>query len=105
MYSLIKTLIASFLIIFIIDNLLRYLKNTFTTKKTKDVINFHIQKYQTIMGEIQENNQKEKEEMMHKLSEAENNSQPKEKKDLDENDLRNINEDLNDFIQRQIIHM
>ena len=105
MYSLIKTLIASFLIIFIIDNLLRYLKNTFTTKKTKDVVNFHIQKYQTIMGEIQENNQKEKEEMMHKLSEAENNSHPKEKKDLDENDLRNINEDLNDFIQRQIIHM
>ena len=105
MYSLIKTLIASFLIIFSIDNLVRYLKNTCTTKKTKDVVNFHIQKYQTIMGEIQENNHKEKEEMMHKLSEAENNSPPKEKKDLDENDLRNINEDLNDFIQRQIIHM
>ena len=49
MYSVIKTFVASFLIIFIIDNLINYLKNTYTTRKTKDVVSFHIQKYQTIM--------------------------------------------------------
>jgi hypothetical protein len=102
MYSFIKTLVASFLIIFIIDNLIHYLKNTYTTRKTKDVVNFHIQKYQNIMDEIQENNEKEKEQMMRKLSEAETSSQPKQKKDLDENDIRNINEDLTAFIQRQM---
>jgi len=95
-------LVASFLIIFIIDNLIHYLKNTYTTRKTKDVVNFHIQKYQNIMDEIQENNEKEKEQMMRKLSEAETSAQPKQKKDLDENDIRNINEDLTAFIQRQM---
>ena len=43
---MIKTVIASFLIIFIIDNLIRYLRNNYTTRRTKDVVNFHIQKYQ-----------------------------------------------------------
>jgi hypothetical protein len=54
------------------------------------------------MDEIQENNEKEKEQMMRKLSEAETSAQPKQKKDLDENDIRNINEDLTAFIQRQM---
>ena len=102
MYNFIKTLVASFLIIFIIDNLIHYLKNTYTTRKTKDVVNFHIQKYQNIMDEIQENNEKEKEQMMRKLSEDETSAQPKQKKDLDENDIRNLNEDLTAFIQRQM---
>ena len=102
MYSVIKTFVASFLIIFIIDNLINYLKNTYTTRKTKDVVSFHIQKYQTSMDELQENNEKEKEQIMRKLSEVETQSKPKEKKDLDENDLRNMNEDLTAFIQRQM---
>jgi hypothetical protein len=102
MFSVIKTLIASFLIIFIIDNLILYLKNTYTTRKTKDVVSFHIQKYQNIMDELQENNEKEKEQIMRKLSDAEIQSKPKEQTDLDENDLRNMNEDLTAFIQRQL---
>lgn len=102
MYSVIKTLIASFLIIFIIDNLINYLKNTYTTRKTKDVVGFHIQKYQNIMDELQENNEKEKAQYIRKLNEAETPSQPTEKKDLDENDIRSMNEDLTAFIQRQL---
>jgi predicted negative regulator of RcsB-dependent stress response len=102
MYSVIKTLIASFLIIFIIDNLINYLKNTYTTRKTKDVVGFHIQKYQNIMDELQENNEKEKAQYIRKLNEAETPSPPTEKKDLDENDIRNMNEDLTAFIQRQV---
>ena len=102
MYSVIKTLIASFLIIFIIDNLINYLKNTYTTRKTKDVVGFHIQKYQNIMDELQENNEKEKAQYIRKLNEAETPSPPTEKKDLDENDIRNMNEDLTAFIQHQL---
>ena len=102
MFNVIKTLIASFLIIFIIDNLINYLKNTYTHRKTKDVVSFHIQKYQNIMDELHENNAKEKEEFMRKLIISETQSKPTDKTDLDENDLRNMNEDLNAFIQRQI---
>ena len=102
MYSVIKTLIASFLIIFIIDNLINYLKNTYTTRKTKDVVSFHIQKYQNIMDELQENNEKEKAQIIRTLRESETISPPTPKKDLDENDLRNMNEDLTAFIQRQL---
>tara|TARA_B100001173_G_C15848283_1_gene487608 strand:+ start:523 stop:834 length:312 start_codon:yes stop_codon:yes gene_type:complete len=100
---MIKTVIASFLIIFIIDNLIRYLRNNYTTRRTKDVVTFHIQKYQNIMDEMQENNQKEKELIRQKLDDIEKqNNSPQEKKELDENDLRNINEDLTAFIQRQM---
>jgi|TARA_Y100000389_G_C17418622_1_gene495281 hypothetical protein len=103
---MIKTVIASFLIIFIIDNLIRYLRNNYTTRRTKDVVNFHIQKYQNIMDEMQENNQKEKELIRQKLDDIEKqNNSPQEKKELDENDLRNINEDLTAFIQRQMANV
>ena len=103
---MIKTVIASFLIIFIIDNLIRYLRNNYTTRRTKDVVNFHIQKYQNIMDEMHENNQKEKELIRQKLDDIEKqNNSPQEKNELDENDLRNINEDLTAFIQRQMANM
>jgi hypothetical protein len=103
---MIKTVIASFLIIFIIDNLIRYLRNNYTTRRTKDVVNFHIQKYQNIMDEMHENNQKEKELIRQKLDDIEKqNNSPQEKKELDENDLRNINEDLTAFIQRQMANV
>lgn len=88
MYSLLKTIFISLLIIFLADNLIRYLKNTFTTKKTKDVVQFHVQKYQNIMEEMQEN----------KTHQPENN----EKKDLDEMDLKDMNDDLTSFMQNQI---
>jgi predicted Holliday junction resolvase-like endonuclease len=93
MYSLLKTIFISLLIIFLVDNLIRYLKNTFTTKKTKDVVQFHVQKYQNIMEEMQENKEKEK-----KIHDSENN----EKKDLDEIDLKHMNDDLTSFMQNQI---
>ena len=88
MYSLLKTIFISLLIIFLADNLIRYLKNTFTTKKTKDVVQFHVQKYQNIMEEMQEN----------KTHQPENS----EKKDLDEMDLKDMNDDLTSFMQNQI---
>lgn len=88
MYSLLKTIFISLLIIFLADNLIRYLKNTFTTKKTKDVVQFHVQKYQNIMEEMQEN----------KTHQPENSK----KKDLDEMDLKDMNDDLTSFMQNQI---
>ena len=100
MYTFIKTLVASLLIIFLVDHLIHYFKNMYSNKKTKDVVGFHMQKYQTIMEELQENNEKKKQEFMEKMNQNENYNN--EKKDLDENDLRHMNEDLTSFIKRQI---
>ena len=96
------TILSSLLIIFIIDNLVNYFKDTYTTKKTKDVVGFHIQKYQTFMDEIQETNEKEKEDWLRKLREAETHSTSQDKTDLTSFDLRSMNEDLSDFISRQM---
>jgi hypothetical protein len=96
------TICTSLLIIFIIDNLVNYFKETYTTKKTKDVVGFHIQKYQTIMDELHETNEKDKADWLRKLSEAETHSEPKDNAELTEIDLRSINEDLSEFIRRQI---
>jgi hypothetical protein len=54
------------------------------------------------MDELQENNEKEKAQFIRKLHESETIFPPIDKKDLDENDLRNMNEDLTAFIQRQL---
>lgn len=103
---IIQNIIISILIIFITHNLVIYFKDTYTTKKTKDVVGFHIQKYKTIMDELQETNEKEKQVWIQKVSEAEktgiDKNTPKEKVDLSETELRSMNEDLAAFIQRQI---
>jgi len=108
-----QTTFVSILIIFIFHNLVEYFKDSYTTKKTKDVVGFHIQKYKTIMDELQETSEKEKQIWLKKVSEAEmaaassaaenlNNIASKEKHDLSETELRSMNEDLADFIQRQM---
>jgi hypothetical protein len=56
--SLFVNIIISILIIFIAHSLWNYIKNTYSTKKTKDLIGSQIQKYKTMLEEIQ--NQKEK---------------------------------------------
>jgi len=102
---IIQNIIISILIIFITHNLVIYFKDTYTTKKTKDVVGFHIQKYKTIMDELQETNEKEKQVWIQKVSEAEktiDKNTPKEKVDLSDTEIRSMNEDLADFIQRQI---
>jgi hypothetical protein len=54
------------------------------------------------MDELQETNEKEKEDWLRKLSEAETHSTAQDKTDLTSFDLRSMNEDLSDFINRQI---
>lgn len=43
---------SSLLIIYSIHNLYNYLKNTYTTKKTKDLVVFHLNKYQDILETV-----------------------------------------------------
>ena len=65
---IIQNILLSIIIIFIVHNLGEYLKNTFTVKKTKDVVGFQMQKYKLIMDEINDTNNEPKND---ELSETE----------------------------------
>jgi ABC-type uncharacterized transport system permease subunit len=52
MNQFIQTIILSFIIIYLIDKLITYFRDTYTTKKTKDMVGFHIKKYQSIMDKM-----------------------------------------------------
>ncbi len=53
MNQILQIIVISIIIIFLIDSLLNYFRDTYTTKKTKDVVGLHIKKYQSIMDQIQ----------------------------------------------------
>lgn len=59
--SLFVNIIISIIIIFIADSFWNYIKNTYSTKKTKDLVGSQIQKYKNMLEEIQ--NQKEQIQM------------------------------------------
>ena len=104
---IIQNIVISIIIIFLIHNLVIYFKNSYTTKKTKDVVGFHVQKYRNIMDELQESAEKEKQVLIREAETAKQQLETKdkektEKTDLSDRELRSMNEDLADFIQRQI---
>jgi len=62
----------SLFIIFIIHTFYNYLKDTYSNKKTKDLVGFQVQKYQEIIQEMQNNqfsHAQSKEIMKNELSE------------------------------------
>jgi hypothetical protein len=99
---ILQNIIVSIVIIFLVHNLVSFLQDSYTTKKTKDVVGFHVQKYKTIMDEMHEANQKEKQEIMQQAERAIKENDNSNKTDLSEKELRSMNEDLADFIKRQI---
>lgn len=48
-------IIISLSIIFIIHTFYNYIKDTYSIKRTKDVVGFQVQKYQEIIQEMQNN--------------------------------------------------
>ena len=46
-------IITSFVLVLLLHSIYQYLKNTYTTKKTKDLVGFQVQKYQDILKELQ----------------------------------------------------
>ena len=51
-FEIILYAFSSLLIIILIHNFYIYLKNTYTTKKTKDLVVFHLNKYQDILETV-----------------------------------------------------
>jgi len=87
--SYLLTIVISLLIIYLADQLLQYLKDTYTTKKTKDLVGHHIDKYKSMMNEYQENNK----EIVDNIDLHE-----EEGVKLTNNDLIAMNEELNALI-------
>jgi len=53
--SIVFNIIVSIILIFIFHSLWNYLKNTYSTKKTKNIVESQVQKYKSIIEEMQQN--------------------------------------------------
>ena len=93
--SYLITIIASFIIIYLADQLIRYLRDTYTVKKTKDVVGHHIDKYKSMMNEFHENNS-------HNHNVQEEKKEPEGIK-LTNTDLIEMNEELNALITEDML--
>ena len=55
MWDFIQTIIISFLFIFIVHFVWNYIKDTYSVKKTKDLVGIQTQKYKSILEEVIQN--------------------------------------------------
>jgi hypothetical protein len=94
MWTLLKPVFLSILIIALLHYLVNYFKDTYTTKKTKDVIGFHVQKYKDILDQYQET-QKINESATPVPSESPTHF-------LSEQEKMAMSNDLQQFLQEQI---
>jgi len=89
MSNLPQTIFFSIIIIYLLDCLIKYFRDTYTTKKTKDVVGFHIKKYQSILDQIQDKKQ---------IGVKESSSEK-----LSEDELLYMNEELESLIQTELL--
>lgn len=89
--SYLLTIIVCFLIIYLVDQLIKYGIDNYTTKKTKDIVGHQIEKYQHLMDDFH-NDHKEK---------VQENEEPSIK--LTNSDLIAMNEELNSMITDDMV--
>ena len=89
MSNILQTIFFSIIIIYLLDSLIKYFRDTYTTKKTKDVVGFHIKKYQSILDQMQDKKQNSVDE-------------PSSVK-LSEDELLYMNEELESLIQTELL--
>jgi TRAP-type C4-dicarboxylate transport system permease small subunit len=77
---IIINIIISIFIIYIIHSTWEYFKDTYTNKKTKDLVNTQITKYQQMMEEMQQNTKSES---------------------ISKTDIQTMNDDLTLFMEQQ----
>lgn len=112
--SILQNIIISMLVIFLAHHLILHLKDSYTIKKTKDLTELQGKKYKTILDEVFSKNEKEKNELLQQIEETKSMVQETiavteeveedgSKNILTENDLKQMNEDLDSFVQSQIM--
>jgi len=77
---IIINIIISIFIIYIIHSTWEYFKDTYTNKKTKDLVNTQITKYQQMMEEMQQNTKSQS---------------------ISKTDIQTMNDDLTMFMEQQ----
>jgi len=80
---IIINIIVSIIIIYSAHELWNYLKDTYSTRKTKDLVNSQIEKYKKMMIEIQENSSQTT-------------------GFIDDNEKQNMDNDLTEFMNQQL---
>jgi len=91
MWKILITTTISLLIIISVHYLWNYIKDTYSVKKTKDLVGFQTQKYKSILSELIENGREQA------------NTQEKEKEQiLTENDLMNMDDELTRYLEQEL---
>ena len=88
MWDYIQTLIISVFIIFIIHSLWNYVKDTYSTKKTKDLVGYQTQKYKSILEEVIQNKKTDSENISNAF--------------INEEQSHQLSNDLNQFMEQQL---
>ena len=112
--SILQNIIISILVIFLAHHLILHLKDSYTIKKTKDLTELQGKKYKTILDEVYMINEKEKNDLLQKIEETKSMIQQTiaEKEEVEEDglknnlteiDLKHMNDDLENFVQSQIV--
>lgn len=90
MWTILHSMVFSIIVIIIFHYLWNYIKDTYSTKRTKDLVGFQTEKYKSIVKEIIDNRQ--------------SSPQPSiETSDfLNQKEKQNMDDDLSTFMQQQL---
>jgi len=89
MWKILITTTISLLIIISVHYLWNYIKDTYSERKTKDLVGFQTQKYKSILSELIENGREQ--------------SKTQEKEQiLTENDLMNMDNELTRYLEQEL---
>lgn len=115
LFSILQNVLISILVIFLAHHLMIHLKDSYTIKKTKDFAELQSKKYKSILDEVNMINEKEKNELIQQIEETksmvqnnpsikdDNSSEDFAKNNLSETDLKQMNDDLDSFVQSHIM--
>ena len=112
--SILQNIIISLLVIFLAHHLILHMKDSYTVKKTKNLTELQGKKYKSILDEVYMINEKEKNDLLQQIEETkcmvqqtisvkEEVEEDGLKNNLTEIDLKHMNEDLDSFVQSQIM--
>lgn len=87
---IIINIIISIIIIYGTHLFWHYLKETYSKKKTNDLVNTQIEKYKKMIGEIQQQQQQNM------------NSGSQQIEFISENDIANMDNDLTEYLQNEL---
>jgi hypothetical protein len=95
MLHIIKIFSISVIIIFLLHQLWNFIKNTYSTKKTKDIVSFQTQKYKSILQEILSNTNNTN-NLSTSLTEIPNSDF------ISQQDMSSMNEELDVYVREQL---